>query len=63
MGWKSTVTLTRQTAMGAIMVQIGKIPLMSDDELADLMGFFYGDDPEESYYGYNFRVDDDNPDY
>lgn len=59
MGWKSTRIITRAEAIGLLLVDMAKIPLMSNEELGNLMDNSYGDDMEKQYYGYNFLVQDE----
>ena len=58
MGWKSTLTLSRETALATIMGELAKIHLKSNTELGDLMDEMFGDDIERPYYGHNFLVVD-----
>ena len=54
MGWKSTITITREKAIQAIMSRI----LTADDrEISDaLESLGFGDNPDLSYYGHNFMI-------
>ena len=58
MGWKSTRTITRAEAIGLLLVDMARIPLMNNEELGDLMDMSYGDDIDKQYYGNNFFVVD-----
>lgn len=58
MGWKATKDLTRAEAIRLIIeATMGSCNCDLPDVL-DALG--YGDDLELPYYGYNFRVIDDN---
>lgn len=58
MGWKSTLKLSREDAISAIMGEYAKIYLMSNDELSTMMDSMFGDDIDKPYYGSNFWVVD-----
>jgi hypothetical protein len=61
MGWKSTIFLTRDQAIEAIIKSMNPIPFdeMSNDQLEDMMyGLNIGDDTNKPYYGYTFSVFD-----
>lgn len=54
MGWKSTIEVTREEALNAI---INKIIKSSNQELEEaLMSLNFGDDINLPWYGYNFIV-------
>jgi hypothetical protein len=56
MGWKSTITITRSQAIGAIMQ---KILDANDSELADILdNLVFGDNSDLPWYGYNFQIVD-----
>lgn len=59
MGWKSTIDITRNEAIQAIINAIDKTPFdeMSDEELKNLMySLDIGDDTDKPYYGHNFNI-------
>jgi len=59
MGWKSTVDITRDEAIGLIFTKLGYSHKLSNSELADLVeSLGYGDDPDLPYFGHNFIVKD-----
>ena len=58
MGWKSTLTISRDKAIAAITAEMSKVYQMSNSELGSIMGDTFGDDPDKPYYGYNFDVVD-----
>ncbi len=57
MGWKSTITISRDEAIAAIMAEMAKVYQKSNSELEEMMESMFGDDPDLPYYGHNFRVD------
>ena len=59
MGWKSTMTVTRAYAIGLLMSEMIKIPLMTNDQLSDLMDLNFGDNMDKPHYGHNFLVEDE----
>ena len=59
MGWKSTVTISRQEAIELILKRGNSLNELTNDELSDRVGDLYGDDPNLEYYGANFYVSDD----
>ena len=61
MGWKSTIDITRNQAIRAIIECIEKksYDKMSNEELEDMMyQLGIGDDTDKPYYGYNFNITD-----
>ena len=58
MGWKSTLTITRDDALSAIMSQMAKLHMKSNSELESMMRDMFGDDVDLPYYGHNFEVVD-----
>lgn len=61
MGWKSTIDLTRQEAIQAILECLTKksFDKMTTSELDDLMcSLGIGDDFDKPYFGYNFNIID-----
>jgi len=61
MGWKSTINLTRDEAMSAIMSALENTPYdeMTNEELDDIMcSMNFGDDTKLPYYGHNFSIYD-----
>jgi hypothetical protein len=61
MGWKSTVDITRETAINLatkeLFKKIGEIHTMSDSELEDLLEVLgYGDIQGMEYFGHNFNI-------
>lgn len=61
MGWKSTFELSRRAAIDAIQKAVDTTPYdkLSNEELENLMyELNIGDDTKFPYYGYNFRVVD-----
>ena len=61
MGWKSTTTITRNVAIDLILARMDRsiYENMSNEDLSDMVGNLYGDDPNLPLYGYNFTVSDD----
>jgi len=62
MGWKSTIDITRKTAIDLILSRLDRsiYEEMTDEELGDMVeNLGYGDDTDLPYYGYNFNVTDD----
>lgn len=60
MGWKSTKEITRSRAKGLIMLRMMVLNDMTDQQLTDLLeGLGFGDDSDLSYYGFNFRIIDE----
>lgn len=53
MGWKSTLTLSREVAISILSGLY--LSSLSNEHLADLLDPL-GDDPESGYYGHNFVV-------
>ncbi len=61
MGWKSTIDLTREEAIQAIISCIDRTPFdeMSNEELEEMMyGLGIGDDLNKPYFGHNFSIID-----
>jgi hypothetical protein len=61
MGWKSTITLTREEAIQAILLSLNKTPFedMTNIELEEAMyRLGIGDEPGKPYYGHNFIITD-----
>lgn len=61
MGWKSTIDITRQTAIDLILAMADRsiYENMTNEELADIVdGLGYGDNIDLPYYGHNFLVID-----
>ena len=61
MGWKSTLTITREAAIDAILKSLDTKPYdkISNEELENMMySLNIGDDIKKPYYGYNFNVVD-----
>lgn len=59
MGWKSTVDISRDKAIGLIM---SRILVASNTELSNALDSFgFGDNSELPYYGCNFSVLDELP--
>lgn len=59
MGWKSTMFITREEAINLILARMDRriYDAMTDTELATTVEEFgYGDDTNLRYYGYNFRI-------
>jgi hypothetical protein len=56
MGWKSTVTLSREEAMGLIVQRLHMG--ISNRELGDIMDSIFGDDSNLPYFGHNFIIVD-----
>jgi hypothetical protein len=58
MGWKSTIEITREEALRAIMeVVIQKMPTLSVEELHNILeSLGIGDEPGLPYYGHNFDI-------
>ena len=59
MGWKSTRIITRAEAIGLLLADMARIPLMNNDQLGYLMDNSFGDDMDKKYYGHNFIVQDE----
>lgn len=59
MGWKSTLTISREEAISAIMSEMYKIDEKTNDEISSIMRDMFGDDSNKPYYGYNFDVVDE----
>jgi hypothetical protein len=62
MGWKSTIDITRDEAISAIIVAVNnkQYEEMSNEELKDLMyGLNIGDDVNLPYFGHNFSIVED----
>lgn len=56
MGWKSTIEITREEALSAIMA---KILYATDEELKDMLyALGYGDNTDLKWYGHNFSISD-----
>lgn len=55
MGWKSTLKLSREDAISAI---IREIYIINNEELGYIMGDMFGDDTEKQYFGHNFWIVD-----
>lgn len=58
MGWKSTLRISREDAIAAILAEYAKVHQMTNDELETLMDSMFGDDVDRPYYGHNFLVVD-----
>jgi hypothetical protein len=60
MGWKSTIDITRDQAINAILRSMpNSFEELSNAELKDMMyKLGIGDDLEKPYYGYNFNIVD-----
>jgi virulence-associated protein VapD len=61
MGWKSTVDITREQAIGLATKELAKkiaeIYTMSDTELGDLIEQLgYGETQGMEYFGHNFNI-------
>lgn len=61
MGWKSTVDITREQAVGLatkeLAKKIGDVHTMSDTELEDFLEELgYGDTQGMEFFGHNFRI-------
>ena len=59
MGWKSTIDISRQEAIQAIMQSIDKTPYgeLSDEELESMMySLGIGNDMDKPYCGFNFNI-------
>ena len=59
MGWKSTISISREEATELIFRKLSQVHSLSNNELGDMlesMGF--GEDTNLPYYGHNFRVQD-----
>ncbi len=59
MGWKSTIDITREEAISAIIASIDKTPydLMTNSQLEEMMyKLNIGDDIDLPYHGYNFNI-------
>ena len=61
MGWKSTVDITREQAIGLankeLAKKIAEIYTMSDTELEDLLEQLgYGETQGMEYFGHNFNI-------
>jgi hypothetical protein len=66
MGWKSTITLTREEAIRAILESLDKTPFedMTNIELEEAMyRLGIGDEPGKPYYGHNFSITDKEEEY
>ena len=61
MGWKSTIDITREQAIAAIMGSVKKTPYddMTNRELEEVMyDLNIGDDLDKPYFGRNFNIVD-----
>ena len=59
MGWKSTIDITREEAISAILKSVDIEPLenMTNSELENVMyRMGIGDEPGKPYYGHNFNI-------
>lgn len=60
MGWKSTIEITREDAINAILETLKQKSVyhrMSNEELERVMyNLGIGDDIDKSYFGYNFEI-------
>ncbi len=59
MGWKSTIEITREEAIKAIILSLDETPYdqMTNEQLEDMMyKLDIGDDVDKPYYGYNFTI-------
>jgi hypothetical protein len=66
MGWKSTITLTREEAIRAILETLDKTTFedMTNIELEEYMyRLGIGDEPGKPYYGHHFNVIDEETDH
>lgn len=59
MGWKSTLTITRDEAITAIITEMAKLHQKTNSELEDIMGTMFGDDADKPYFGHNFWIVDE----
>jgi len=61
MGWKSTIDISREEAIYAILKSMpNDLEDLTNTELEDLMyKLGIGEDTDKPYYGYNFNVVDD----
>lgn len=60
MGWKSTITITREQALKAILYRLSSC---SDNELSDAMeSLGFGDNFDLPYFGHNFLIGDPEED-
>ena len=58
MGWKSSITLTRNKAISLILE---RALTATDDELTNALDSLgYGDNTDLPYYGYNFSIGEDD---
>lgn len=53
MGWKGTLDISREEALQSIRTHLHSL---TNDELSDVMGAMFGDNPELPYHGRNFWV-------
>lgn len=57
MGWKSTIDISRKTAIYLIQQ---RLLTATNTQLANAVEYLgYGDDTDLEYYGHNFNIDDD----
>jgi hypothetical protein len=60
MGWKSTINITRDEAVKAIVEQMVTLNDKTNKELEDMLeDYGFGDDSKLKWYGHNFIVDDE----
>jgi len=61
MGWKSTIDITREEAISAIMSQMNTLQDKTDVELAQMLyELGFGDDTDKKWFGHNFSIIEDN---
>ncbi len=57
MGWKSTITITREEAIKAIQESFLDFNNLSNSELEQLMyKLSIGEEPGKPYFGHNFNI-------
>ena len=57
MGWKSTIDITRETAILLILSRSTDLSSKSNEELEEMLyAIGFGDDTNLPYFGYNFNV-------
>lgn len=60
MGWKSTINITRDEAIKAIVEEMVTLNDKTNKELEDMLeDYGFGDDSKLKWYGYNFIVNDE----
>ena len=70
MGWKSTIDVTREEAVKAIVNEVLKkseeriiweYERLDNEKLEDVLYTLrFGDDPDKPYFGYNFNIIEGN---